>query len=426
MLKERPFNYIDLFAGAGGLSEGFIRAGFEPIAHVEMDKAACFSLMTRTSYHYLKTVNKYNIYVSYLRGEITRKELYSTVPADLLNSVINLPIGSDHNPSIHKKIRKQLKSKEVDLIIGGPPCQAYSLVGRARSANGMLGDPRNYLYVQYAKYLEKYKPKMFVFENVLGLKSAKDGLYLRNMENLFLKKGYLMQLFTVEANNFGVLQNRKRIIIIGWKENLSLSIPNIETIRKNSNCEVKSIFADLPKIQAGEGTDKFLSYRTKTNEYLDKSFIRNGITVLTQHIARPHTDQDKEIYKIAVEKWNSKKERLNYNDLPERLKTHQNRSSFFDRFKVVAADEIHSQTVVAHIAKDGHYYIHPDIEQNRSITVREAARLQSFPDDYYFEGVKEGSNRTAAFKQIGNAVPPLMANEIAKIIKELLNQVNLT
>ncbi|MFN8244915.1 MAG: DNA cytosine methyltransferase [Ferruginibacter sp.] len=142
--------------------------------------------------------------------------------------------------------------------------------------------------------------------------------------------------------------------------------------------------------------------------------------MLTQHITRPHTKQDKEIYKIAVNKWEKEHKRLDYNDLPERLKTHKNRHSFFDRFKVVAADLNYSQTVVAHIAKDGHYYIHPDIEQNRSISVREAARLQSFSDDYYFEGVKESSNRTAAFKQIGNAVPPLMAERIAATLKNVL------
>jgi site-specific DNA-cytosine methylase len=130
--------------------------------------------------------------------------------------------------------------------------------------------------------------------------------------------------------------------------------------------------------------------------YLEQFELRNGIDILTQHVARPHRELDKEIYKEAVRKWNLKKERLNYNDLPERLKTHNNRSSFFDRFKVVAADFPYSQTVVAHIAKDGHYYIHADINQNRSISVREAARLQSFPDDYYFEGEKEGANRTAA------------------------------
>lgn len=141
---------------------------------------------------------------------------------------------------------------------------------------------------------------------------------------------------------------------------------------------------------------------------------------MTQHIKRPHTEQDKEIYRIAVEKWKSKMGRLDYNDLPERLKTHKNRNAFLDRFKVVADNVNYSQTVVAHIAKDGHYYIHPDIEQNRSISVREAARLQSFPDDYYFEGVKEGRNRTSAFKQIGNAVPPLMIEKIAKLLIEYL------
>lgn len=414
-------NYIDLFAGAGGLSEGFIRAGFKPIAHVEMDEAACFTLKTRAAYHYLKSNNKYEIYVSYLKGEITREKLYSYLPDELLASVINLPIGTENNPSIHKAIEKQLKGKSVDIIIGGPPCQAYSLVGRARSANGMEGDPRNYLYVQYAKYLEKYQPKLFVFENVIGLKSAKGGLYLRNMEKLFLKKGYKMKLFTVEANNFGVLQNRRRIVIIGWQEKINFQIPDLEGIKNIAGCKVKSIFADLPKIKAGQGKDKFLKYNSKTNEYLNNSLIRNGIEILTQHIARPNTNQDKEIYRIAVKKWNNQKKRLSYIDLPERLKTHQNRTSFFDRFKVVAADEAHSQTVVAHIAKDGHYYIHPDIEQNRSISVREAARLQSFPDDFYFEGVKENANRTAAFKQIGNAVPPLMSMILAKNIFKLYN-----
>ncbi|MBS1636169.1 MAG: DNA (cytosine-5-)-methyltransferase [Bacteroidetes bacterium] len=413
-------NYIDLFAGAGGLSEGFIRAGFEPIVHVEMDEAACYTLKTRSAYHYLKSENKYDTYVSYLKGEITRTELYACVPSEILDSIINLPIGADYNPTIHKAIEKQLQGRSVDLIIGGPPCQAYSLVGRARSKNGMKGDHRNYLYVHYAKFLEKYNPKLFVFENVLGLKSAGNGIYLENMKKLFLKKGYNMKIFNVEANNFNVLQNRKRIIIIGWKEALDFDIPNLEEINTNTGNKVKAIFSDLPKMQAGENTGKFLSYRTKTNSYLTESFIRNGIDILTQHVARPHSKQDKEIYRIAVGKWNDKKERLNYNDLPERLKTHQNRSSFFDRFKIVAADEPHSQTVVAHIAKDGHYYIHPDIEQNRSITVREAARLQSFPDDYYFEGVKEFGSRTAAFKQIGNAVPPLMAHEIAKTIKKIL------
>ena len=140
--------------------------------------------------------------------------------------------------------------------------------------------------------------------------------------------------------------------------------------------------------------------------------------MLTQHVCRPHTEQDKEIYRIAVGQLNDG-DRLDYASLPKRLKTHNNQHSFFDRFKVVDAKALYAQTVVAHISKDGHYYIHPDILQNRSISIREAARLQSFPDDFYFEGVKKGKNRTAAFKQIGNAVPPLMAQTLAKTISRL-------
>ncbi len=412
-------NYIDLFAGAGGLSEGFMIAGFKPVAHVEMDRAACNTLKTRLSFHYLKSINKSEIYNSYLKGEIKRSELYNHIPDKLLNSVINLPIGPEFNETVFNLISEKLNGEGVDLIIGGPPCQAYSLVGRARSADGMKSDPRNHLYIQYASYLEKYNPKLFVFENVLGLKSAKDGTYLENMEKLFLEKGYKMKLYTLAANNFGVLQNRRRVIILGWREDINPDLPDLEAIRMPSDFKVDSIFNDMPQINAGQGVDKFVNYRTKTNEYLDQKSIRNGIDILTQHVARPHTEQDKRIYRIAVNKWNNKGQRLDYNDLPEVLKTHKNRHSFFDRFKVVAEDLEYSQTVVAHIAKDGHYYIHPDLEQNRSISVREAARLQSFPDTYYFEGTKEGQNRTAAFKQIGNAVPPLMAQSIAKALKEL-------
>jgi len=412
-------NYIDLFAGAGGLSEGFIQAGFTPLAHVEMDEAACFTLKTRIAFHYLKANNQIEIYYSYLKGEIKRSDLYKHIPFKLLDSVINFPIGPENNETIFKKISEQLNGGKVELIIGGPPCQAYSLVGRARSKDGMESDPRNHLYLEYARYLEEYTPKFFVFENVLGLKSAKQGEYLEKMEALFLEKGYKMKLYTLEANNFGVLQKRKRVIILGWRIDLNPVLPKLEAIRSPSDFKVESIFNDLPKINAGQGKDKFVSYRTDSNDYLKQKSIRNGIDILTQHIARPHTEQDKKIYRIAVDKWNNSRKRLDYNDLPEELKTHKNRHSFFDRFKVVAQDLDYSQTVVAHIAKDGHYYIHPEIIQNRSISVREAARLQSFPDNFYFEGVKENANRTAAFKQIGNAVPPLMAESIAEKINLL-------
>lgn len=414
-------NYIDLFAGAGGLSEGFKRAGYTPVAHVEIDAAASFSLSTRAAYYHLKENNQLDTYLSYLKGEIPREKLYSKIPQELLSTVINLGIGDENNAEIFRRIDQSLDGKkEIDLIVGGPPCQAYSLVGRARSEHNMQKDPRNFLYVQYANYLEKYQPKMFVFENVLGLKSAGGGIYLKNMERLFNKKGYNIHIFSVKAENFGVLQKRRRLIIIGWRQDFTPNLPDFDNYQSGLTANVSDLFADLPIIQAGEGKDKFLDYTQEKNDYLEVAHIRNGITTLTQHIARPHRIQDKEIYRIAVDKWNNNQERLNYNDLPEHLKTHENRTSFFDRFKVVGADLNASQTVVAHIAKDGHYYIHPDELQNRSISVREAARLQSFPDDFYFEGVKEGANRTAAFKQIGNAVPALMAEKIALQISNLI------
>lgn len=413
----KKLTFIDLFAGAGGLSEGFIRAGYEPIAHVEMDEAACFTLRTRTAYHFLKHKKQFHEYVKYLKGDIDRATLYSLVPEEEMSSVINLALNDDNNPEIFKRIDSRLRKQHVDLIVGGPPCQAYSLVGRARSKNGMKDDPRNHLYLQYSKFLVKYKPKMFVFENVLGLRSADGGGYFEKMKAEFDRIGYAVKDFLFNANDFGVLQNRKRIILVGYKKGLKIEIPDIQA-SNSKTFKVQSIFRDLPKLQAGKGTDKGGKYSKQTNDYLESMHIRNGIDVLTQHVCRPHTEQDKEIYRIAVELMQAGN-RLSYVSLPEKLKTHNNQHSFFDRFKVVDASSNAAQTVVAHIAKDGHYYIHPDITQNRSISLREAARLQSFPDDFYFEGVKEGKNRTAAFKQIGNAVPPLMAQALASKIKVL-------
>jgi len=172
----------------------------------------------------------------------------------------------------------------------------------------MKGDHRNYLYVQYAKYLKIYKAKMFVFENVIGLKSAGAGKYLENMEKLLDRKGYYMRLYTVEANNFGVLQNRKRIIIIGWKKELQPILPELERIRNNEKHTVRELLTDLPSILAGEGDDKYSIYRKEATAYLQDKGIRNGIDVLTQHVARPHTIKEKKISRIAVKLMKEKKE----------------------------------------------------------------------------------------------------------------------
>ncbi len=410
-------NYIDLFAGAGGLSEGFIQTGFHPVAHIEMNSDACHTLQTRIAYYYLQKQNKIDEYYKYLNGEITREELYDHVPQSLLDSVINETMSDENMPSIYERINKLLAANDencVDVIVGGPPCQAYSLVGRSRKSDRMVGDPRNYLYKLYADVLKKYKPKIFVFENVPGMLTANNGTYFSDMKTTFENIGYSVHHDVINSYNFGVLQNRRRVIIIGWKNGFNFSYPEFNCCP--SKYFVKDLLEDLPQIQAGETCNKYPS--NEYSEYLKTTGIRKAGDVLTWHTARPHIDRDKKIYCTAIRKWNDNHSRLHYNDLPDELITHKNISGFLDRFKVVAADLHASHTMMAHISKDGHYFIHPDINQARSITVREAARIQSFPDDYYFEG-----SRTSAFTQIGNAVPPLMSKGIAKEIKQMIESI---
>ena len=410
--------YLDLFAGAGGLSEGFIRAGYEPVAHVEMDVAACYSLKTRVAYHWLKRNEKLNIYNRYLKGEITRNEFYEEIPKSVLDSVLNYEISEETLPVIFAKIDAMLGEKKLDLIVGGPPCQAYSLAGRSRSENKMVGDKRNYLYKLYAEFLKHYQPEYFVFENVVGLLSAKDedgSLHLENMRKLFKAYGYSTEFRTLNASDYGVLQNRKRIILIGKRGEHEGFYPEIPVIANTYKAD--ELFCDLPSIKAGEGVITPVA----TNPYSGKYLYNSGIKEYDQepvtfHQARPHTEQDLEIYRIVVETWNKKNERIAYTDLPERLRTHNNTKCFLDRFKVVAGSLPYTQTVVAHICRDGHYYIHPDIKQNRSLTPREAARIQTFPDNYYFESVTGKPSRTLAYKQIGNAVPVCLAHSVAKAL----------
>jgi len=417
---NKTINYLDLFAGAGGLSEGFIRSGYSPIAHVEMDIAACNTLKTRMVYHWLKKQGNISVYYDYLYGKISRSELYGMVPESLINSVINSEISDDTLFEIFERVDSLLEGKPLDLIVGGPPCQAYSLVGRGRDKNRMKEDKRNYLYTYYAEFLKKYKPRYFVFENVMGLLSAKssDGhLYFDLMRTLFLEYGYTTEYRVLSANEYGVLQKRKRIILVGKKGVTDGFYPEPE--KWDPKVTVQEILSDLPALNAGEGSILPCKLRNYNGSYLHDAGIRNESVPVTLHQARPHRKEDLEIYKIAVKKWNESQERLNYNRLPARLKFHNNRSSFCDRFKVVAANASFTHTVVAHISKDGHYYIHPDIEQNRSLTPREAARLQTFPDDYFFESISENTGRTAAYRQIGNAVPVLLSQKIAEKLKEI-------
>lgn len=408
--SENRITYLDLFAGAGGLSEGFASAGYNPIAHVEMDQDACSTLKTRESFFYLNSAGMNCKYIDYLKESISQEELYSFVPKGILNSVICETMSNETMPSIFERIDNAMECRGtdcIDMILGGPPCQAYSMVGRSRK--NMEGDPRNTLYKLYFQAIEKYSPAMFVFENVPGLLTAGNGYYLEEILTGFRIREYELEYHILNASDYGVLQNRKRIILIGWRKNTKHKYPLLNKVKKAYT--VADIFGDLPELEPGQQKNVYAN--TSVTGYLEDTGIRNKDDVLTWHVARTNLERDREIYRLAIKSWQNNHARLKYTDIPEKLATHNNRISFLDRFKVVADDLPAAHTMVAHISKDGHYYIHPDLKQARSISVREAARIQSFPDNFYFEG-----SRTAAFRQIGNAVPPLLAKTIAEALKE--------
>lgn len=423
--NKNKYTFIDLFAGAGGLSEGFIRAGFSPIAHIEMKKDACNTLKTRSVFHYLQSIGQLEIYKDYLMNKVEGSDgtaLWNKVPQEITDTAICAAIGKDTINGIFQKVDRLKGDRDVDIIIGGPPCQAYSVAGRARMGKAVEDDPRNELYKYYVQFLERYKPKMFVFENVLGIITAKRGEPFADLKRLVKELGYDMEAKVQIASQHGVLQKRQRVIIVGWKRSKSnkYGYPELP-VEDMPYTVMKDLFADLPHRNAGEGKlCEVISYTKPLSEmeYLKTSGIRGVFDFTTQHIARPTNENDRKIYKIAVEKWLNDKQRLNYSELPAELQKHKNKLTFSNRFSVVDPNGC-CHTVVAHIAMDGHYYIYPTpnptLETVRSITVREAARLQSFPDDYYFEG-----SRTSALMQIGNAVPVLLAYKIAKAIKKIL------
>lgn len=379
---------IDLFAGAGGLSEGFKRAGFEVLAHVEMDPFAALTLKTREAYYYLKENNMLDIYRSYLLGNITRDNLYASIPENVLQKIICECISDETIESIFNYIDNllvQSDENEVDVLIGGPPCQAYSTAGRGRLPDKMKKDERNYLYLQYIKFLERYQPKMFVFENVVGIFSAQGGKVLVDMKEKIDGAGYKIDVQVINASNVGVLQNRKRVIIRGVRKDITINTSDICFSDDQEQFRLRELWSDLPKLQAGESINGEV-YTSLPNACCQLLNLRDThCDILTWHTARPHNEQDLKIYKLCVETWNKEHKKLKYNELPDELKSHKNHETYLDRFNVLDYDGV-AHTLVAHIAKDGHYYIHPDIDQNRSISVREAARIQSFPDNYFLRG----------------------------------------
>lgn len=403
MSKKKKLSFIDLFAGCGGLSEGFYKQGFKSLTHVEWDHYACESLRSRMK-HYGYSSDE----ISVLEKDITDEDTI-------------------------EKIESELNGEKVDVLIGGPPCQSFSSLGRAKDEKGMKDDPRNFLFESYDKILNHFKPKIFVFENVTGLLTARLGK--EKTVNVILKtlgKNYDLlnepESMVLNSCDYGVPQIRKRVILIGVRKDLKVEPQKIyngiikthynpetkdtEKEGKQKYVTVQDAIADLPKLMPGQGVDKTHYKVKKWNDFLMK--IRSEKDeILLDHVARNHNKNDRERYfEMSRNKWTFK-------DLLEKKPALNHiKQRVFDNSYVVQFWDKPSRTIIAHLYKDGNQFIHPDHNQQRTLTPREAARLQSFPDDFVFEG-----SRTQQYKQIGNAVPPLMAEAIAKSIKQVLEEI---
>ena len=391
------YSFVDLFAGCGGLSEGFYKEGFKALAHVEINKYACETLKTRMKFYGYENVEE---------------------------EVLNVDITSEN---INEIIDGAVKDRTVDLIVGGPPCQAYSTLGRAKDGNAMQDDPRNFLFESYIKVLHHLNPKIFVFENVTGLLTAKlnnklilDTILEKLGENYKLIKS--PKEMVLNSADYGVPQIRKRVIIIGVRKDLPFDAEEVykSILKTNSESDDSSLkpyvtvadaISDLPSLKAGEGNDQIEFKSDNSNEFLNEILDKKS-NILRHHVARKLNDLDVERYSVmSKNKWTFTQLLENREDL-----RHPKQRVFNNSYCVQFWDKP-ARTIIAHLYKDGNQFIHPDHKQGRSITPREAARLQSFPDDFVFEG-----SRTEIYKQIGNAVPVLLAQAIAKGCKKVLNK----
>ena len=402
-MPKKKYTFIDLFAGCGGLSEGFYRQGFKALAHVEIDHSCCETLRTRMKYYGYKDYDK-----EVIEHDITSKDIL-------------------------EKIDEAVAGRTVDIIIGGPPCQAYSTAGRVRDGKKMATDPRNYIFESYVKILEYYNPKYFVFENVTGLLSAQvnNAPIFPKVLKALGKKYKVVGNPNVLIHNtadYGVPQVRKRVIIIGVRKDIDKDplqlyedvvkthwnpeTPEEERRGRKRFIDVRKAIGDLPPVDPGcdASTQEFLY--SCDNEFL-KRVGKKGIHPLMDHIARCHNDLDRERFQVMIHNhWSFGQLRR---EMPQYEHEH---ARVFDNSYVVQWWDLPSKTILAHIHKDGFQFIHPDEAQRRTFTVREAARIQSFPDDFEFKG-----SRGEKYKQIGNAVPPLFAEALAKSIKKNLDDI---
>jgi DNA (cytosine-5)-methyltransferase 1 len=479
---------VDVFAGPGGLNEGFSsltdsdgRQRFRTAASFEMDPSACETLRLRATFRSLRAVGggTPRSYADLLAGRISVPEFYASDEVEVhakeaFEEVQQLELGEATRHESNDVIRQRLSAGRNDwVLIGGPPCQAYSLAGRSRR----IGDPtfkddhKHVLYREYLNIIAQFEPAVFVMENVKGMLSSQhEGgpIFERIKEDLEAPRaGLRYELrslvvpvaaadlkpsdFIIRAEEHGIPQRRHRVILLGIREDLA--VRRSAVLEKQGPVSLRSAIGDLPAVRsrlsplssdspsawhearlvaaalAGSASPdatsvpkfygaRWLSYRPRLEGELREWLLDPSLDGISLHEARRHMRGDLERY--AYLSYMAGRGRFpKVMDLPDHLApNHRNAARrdapFADRFRVQPWDSP-STTVVSHIAKDGHYYIHPDPLQMRSLTVREAARLQTFPDNYLFVG-----NRTQQYHQVGNAVPPLLARKIGEIVLALI------
>ncbi|NAS31041.1 DNA (cytosine-5-)-methyltransferase [Flavobacteriaceae bacterium R38] len=523
MPKLNNIPIIDLFAGPGGLGEGFSsiynknKKVFDIKLSIEKDENAHETLELRSFFRQFNKDKKPNEYYKLLEEPNLKKrtelkqELFEKYPNEYRvaeKEAWKAELGSKKFPSekIDKRIKKGLGKATDWVLIGGPPCQAYSLVGRSRVGGIDEQDHRVYLYQEYLRIIAKHHPSVFVMENVKGLLSAKledEKIFPKILEDLrnpgiifpdlnspeytiySLVKDEIKndKDYLIKSENYGIPQKRHRVILLGIREDVNV-IPNILKA-KESLVKLKDVIGDLPKIRSGlnrsflsselvEGKKKryyeneidtdenwediindfrkeIISWNGFAKDYSNNNinapakgigsefvkcktpYIKNplfdwyndpALKGVPNHESRSHLVQDLKRYMFSsmYTKTYKRFPRLpEYNQhSDELLPDHENAQSgkFADRFRVQLSDQP-ATTITSHISKDGHYFIHYDADQCRSLTVREAARIQTFPDNYLFCG-----SRTAQYHQVGNAVPPYLAKQIAEIVFDLFKKIN--
>ena len=507
--RGTTFPVIDLFAGPGGLGEGFAsarnengKARFRSVVSIERDDFSHQTLLLRHFVRHFPEGEAPEEYYDFLAGRIALDELFAVYPrahAEAQQSALKITLGPESHSKVKRLISDKLAGSEKWALVGGPPCQAYSLVGRSRmmSRPDFEQDERHTLYLEYLRIIVDHRPPIFVMENVKGLLSAtiegksainrivsdltQPGRAIRGAPNDLTYKLYSLseqdmaegevdpKLFVVRAEEHGIPQARHRMFIVGVRGDLKVrpgtlrkldapsvkdtigSLPSIRSglskerdSHQTWQCELRQIssmnirrqlngaeyageiarslsFGNLVEMRSPRATSSSRYPMRQPNHPILQSLYDGRLDVLTSHEARSHMASDLRRYLYAATFAQKTGRSPKLADFPANLlPDHQNvelgrtGKMFSDRFRVQLAGQV-ATTVTSHISKDGHYFIHYDPAQCRSLTVREAARLQTFPDNYFFAGP-----RTAQYHQVGNAVPPQLARQIAEIVAEVL------